>query len=190
MPPPPAAAGAPDLMKEDLEGVHKVMADMLVMALACDITRVFNLEFTSAQAQTVFWQVNFLKPIHDNTHQAASPDADMLNAAEFSHKQFGYLLGRLMATPQGAGNLLDSMAIYYVNEYLVGAPHTMKNGNHPILVVGKANGALRSGQYLKPAAVENGSRVGLALLHSVGVMAPSFGVAAGMATAPLPGLLA
>jgi hypothetical protein len=66
----------------------------------------------------------------------------------------------------------------------------MRNGNHPILLVGKANGALRAGQFVKPASTENASRVGLAALHAMGVMAPSFGILAGQATVPLPGLLA
>ena len=42
----------------------------------------------------------------------------MLNVAEFSLKQLAYLVDRCKSTPQGAGNLLDSMAIYCVNEYL------------------------------------------------------------------------
>ena len=101
-------------------------------------------------------------------------------------------MGQLKATPQGTGDLLDCMAIYCVNEYLVGAPHSMKNGNHPILIVivGKAGGALRSGQYLRPPAVENGSKGCMALLRPMDVNAPSFGVGAGLATEPLPGLLA
>jgi hypothetical protein len=188
---PAAPAAAPyDMLKEDFAGVHKVFADLLVMALACDLTRVFSLEFTGAQCNSMMWPVGVMKAFHDYTHGGGDPDADMLNMAEFSLKQFAYLVDRLRGTPQGAGNLLDSLAIYCVNEYLHSTSHTMKNGNHPILIVGKANGALRAGQFIKPAAVENASRVGLALLHGLGIMAPSFGVLAGQATEPLPGILA
>jgi hypothetical protein len=188
---PAAPMAAPyDMLKEDFAGVHKVFADLLVMALACDLTRVFSLEFTGAQCNSLMWPVGVMLAFHDYTHRGGEPDMDMLNMAEFSLKQFAYLVDRLKNTPQGAGNLLDSMAIYCVNEYLNSTSHSMKNGNHPILVVGKANGALRSGQFLKPGATENGSRVGLAVLYALGVMAPSFGVAAGMASDPLPGILA
>jgi hypothetical protein len=187
---PAAPTAAPyDMLKEDFAGVHKVFADLLVMALTCDLTRVFSLEFTGAQCNSLMWPVGVMKAFHDYTHGGSEPDVDMLNMAEFSLKQFAYLVDRLKNTPQGAGNLLDSMAIYCVNEYLNSTSHSMKNGNHPILVVGKANGALNAGQFIKPASTENASRVGLAVLHALGVMAPSFGVLAGMATEPLPGIL-
>jgi hypothetical protein len=188
---PAAPAAAPyDMLKEDFAGVHKVFADLLVMALACDLTRVFSLEFTGAQCNTLMWPVNVMKAFHDYTHGGGDPDPAMLDMAEFSLKQFAYLVDRLATTQQGAGNLLDGMAIYCVNEYLNSTSHTMKNGNHPILIVGKANGALRAGQFVKPPSTENASRVGLAILHGLGVMAPSFGVGAGLASEPLPGILA
>jgi hypothetical protein len=175
---------------EDLEGLHKAFTDMLVIAMACDLTRVFSMEFTATQSQTIWWQVNFLKAMHDAAHSGGDPDPGYLDAAEFSLKQFAYLVDRLKTTPEGTGNLLDSMGIYCVNEYLVGASHSMKNGNHPILIVGKAGGALRSGQYLRPASVENGSKVCLALLRAMDIKAGTFGLEKGMATEPLPGLLA
>jgi hypothetical protein len=37
---------------------------------------------------------------------------------------------------------------------------------------------------------ENASKVGLAMLHAMDVMVPSFGVGAGEAKEPLPGILA
>jgi hypothetical protein len=188
----PAApvVGPYDMLKEDFAGVHKVFADLLVMALACDLTRVFSLEFTGAQCNSLMWPVNVLKAFHDYTHGGGDPDPDMLNMAEFALKQFSYLVDKLRTTPQGAGNLLDSLCIYCVNEYLHSTAHKMRNGNHPIMLVGKANGALRAGQFVKPPSTENASRVGLAALHAMGVMAPSFGILAGQATEPLPGLLA
>jgi hypothetical protein len=189
MPPAPMVPGT-DLLKEDFQGIHKVFADMLVTAMACDLTRVFSLEFTGAQCNTLMWPVNLLKAFHDYTHGGGNPDPDMLNVAEFSLKQFAYLVDRCQNTPQGAGNLLDSMGIYCVNEYLNSTSHSMKNGNHPILVVGKANGALKGGQFVRPAATDNGSKVGLAVLRAMDVMVPSFGVGAGQATDILPGILA
>jgi hypothetical protein len=187
----PVAPGATEYSKdkEDFEGVHKAHADLLVMALACDMTRVFSMEFTGAQCNTNVWPSGSSKPYHDGSHDGGLSEDAMLKMAGFSLKQFGYLVDRLRVTPQGAGNLLDSCAIYCVNEYLHGASHSMKNGDHPILIAGKANGALKAGQYIRPASTENGSRVCLALLHAVGVMAPSFGAQAGVATEPLPGLL-
>jgi hypothetical protein len=128
--------------------------------------------------------------MHDYSHSAANPDPAMLKMAALSLQQFGYFVDKLRTTPQGAGSLLDSMAVYCVNEYLNGSSHNMENGNHPILIAGKANGALNAGQFIKPATVQNGSMVLLALLHAMDVMVPSVGVGKGMATDVLPGILA
>jgi hypothetical protein len=179
-----------DMLHEDFEGVHKAFADLTVMALACDLTRVFNLEFTGAQCNTLMTPVNVPKAFHDYTHGGGDPDPDMLNMAEFSLKQFAYLVDRLKNTAQGAGNLLDSLCLYCVNEYLNSTGHNMSNGNHPILIVGKANGALRAGQFVKPAGTENGSKVLMAMLQALEVRVPSFGVGVGEAGEPLPGILA
>ena len=200
LPPPAMGAGcvmpvdpgvaAYNMSKEDFVGVHKAFADLLVTALACDLTRVFTLEFTGAQCNTLLTPVGVAKPFHDYSHGGGNPDVAVLAMAKFSLEQFGYLVDKLKATPQGAGNLLDSLCLYAVNEYLNGSSHNMLNGNHPILIVGKANGALRAGQFVKPATVENGSKVCVAMLHAVGVKVASFGVGAGIASEPLPGLLA
>jgi len=178
-----------NMSKEDFVGVHKAFADMLVTALACDLTRVFTLEFTGAQCNTLLTPVNAPKPFHDGSHGGSLSDTDVLNMAKFSLVQFGYLVDKMKGVAQGASNLLDSMCIYNVNEYLTGNSHNMLNGNHPILIVGKANGALRGGQFVKPNTVENGSKVCMAMLQAIGVKVPSFGVGAGMASAPLPGIL-
>jgi hypothetical protein len=179
-----------DMLKEDFEGVHKAFADLTVMALSCDLTRVFNLEFTGAQCNTLMTPVGMAKAFHDYTHGGGDPDPAMLNMAEFSLKQFAYLVDRMKNTAQGAGNLLDSMCLYCVNEYLNSTGHNMSNGNHPIMIVGKANGALRAGDFVKPSSTENGSKVLVAMLKAVDVSVPSFGVAAGLASEPLPGILA
>ena len=188
--PPNAAARSDSTGHEDLEGISKVMSDLLVMALACDLTRVFSYEFGSAEGNTIFWQVGLSQALHGLTHAAGNWDPGLLNAAEFSMKQFAYLVEKLRATPQGAGNLLDSLCLYWVTEYLAASNHQMSSGNHPILVVGKANGALKAGPYLKPASTDTGSKACLAMLHAVDVMAASFVTGPGQATTPLPGLLA
>src|SRR4029079_18654816 len=54
-PPAPPMLAPYDMLKEDFAGIHKAFADLLVMALACDLTRVFSLEFTGAQCNSLMW---------------------------------------------------------------------------------------------------------------------------------------
>jgi hypothetical protein len=176
--------------KEDLEGINKVMADMLVMALACDLTRVFSYEFGCAQGNTIFWQVGLSTALHLLTHASGNQDDALQNAAEYSMKQFAYFVEKLRNTQQGAGNLLDSMCIYWVTEYLAASNHLMACGNHPMMIIGKANGALRSGQSIRPPSPQVGSQACISMLNAVDIMVPSFGAGPGQATQPLAGILA
>ena len=63
----------PHGLEEDFEGLHKVFTDLLVMALACDLTRVLSLEFTGAQCNTLMWPVNLLEASTITPTAAATP---------------------------------------------------------------------------------------------------------------------
>src|SRR5205085_9058577 len=65
----PAADATIDYDHEDLEGLHTTMADILTVALACDLTRNFKLSFTGMQTDTVFWQVGANRGLHTITHE-------------------------------------------------------------------------------------------------------------------------
>ncbi|HVY25350.1 MAG TPA: DUF1552 domain-containing protein [Polyangiaceae bacterium] len=166
---------------ENFAGVHQAFVDILVMALACDITRVFSLEFLGTQCNTNIWPSGISQPFHDYAH-TATDDTHMLKFTQFSLTQLGYLVDRLRATAMGAGNLLDQLGMYFVSEYLDSNSHDLKNGNHPILLIGKAGGALKAGQSVRPSSPGNGTSVLLSLLHAMDIPAKSFGVGPGMAT--------
>ncbi|MET0595789.1 MAG: DUF1552 domain-containing protein, partial [Polyangiaceae bacterium] len=57
LPAKPTAVGGSN-NKENLEEATKMMSDLIAMALACDLTRVFSMMYSGPTNSTVFWQVN------------------------------------------------------------------------------------------------------------------------------------
>ena len=53
--------------QEALAVRHRMMTDLLVMAIACDQTRVFNMGYTDASSSTI--KPGYEKPHHTTTHE-------------------------------------------------------------------------------------------------------------------------
>ena len=110
------------------------MSDLLALALACDQTRSFSVMFTGSIASTVFWQVGVTRGHHQLSHDEAGDQPQIQATTVFTMKMFDVLLARLKATPEGAGNLLDSCAILASSDCAEGKSHSIKD--YPILVAG------------------------------------------------------
>jgi hypothetical protein len=95
----------------------------------------------------------------------------------------GYLLKQLKETPEGSGNLLDSMCMFVWSEQdanNTGNGHN--NKNMPILIIGKAGGALKGGVHYKSTSEENSTKAHMTCLRALDINAASFGKGAAMAT--------
>jgi hypothetical protein len=186
----PTSTGTGTAGMEDLEGVNKVMSDLLVAGLACDVVRVFNFRFTSAQAMTIFWQVGSHSEYHPITHgeQGGGYDAWGPKIVTFTMKQLAYLVDRLKNTPEGTGNLLDATLMYVTTEFMYAPSHSFNN--HPMLLVGRGGGSVRAGQHIR-APGDNQAKVPMACLKAMGVNVAGFGAPDKpcYATAPLAGIL-
>ena len=97
------------------------MVDLLAMALTCDLTRVFNFAFMGMQAESIFWEAGLNDQMHTMTHDN-SKTAQVNQAMIFIMSQLNVLLTKLRATPEGAGNLLDSCCILGTSDVETPAP--------------------------------------------------------------------
>lgn len=167
--PPPAQSDG--VAHEDLRGRGRLLADLLTLALSCDLVRVFALEFTPMQAMTIFWQVGAAGNYHALTHTGDTETTH--RAVVFTMGELGYLLARLRATPEGAGNLLDRCCIFATSEVAEGNTHARRD--MPILVAGRAGGALRGGVHYRSSTGESVTKVHLTLLQSLGLPVTEFG---------------
>lgn len=171
--------------REQVEDVNRIMSDLLVLALSCDMTRVFSVLFSGSVNSTVFWQAGISEGHHDLTHKEGGDQPKVHESTVFTMKQLAYLVERLDAVREGAGTLLDRCGIMATTDVCEGFSH--KINEYPILLFGGAGGRLQTGTHLR-ALRENSNRVTLSLLRAVGADLSSYGQGAGRTSDGLPGL--
>lgn len=170
---------------EQIEEKNTVMVDLIALALACDLTRVFSFQYSVCGGGTVFWQVGMTDGLHSQTHLEPPPQPLVQAEVVFSMERLGELLRKLRDTPDGRGNLLDTCSLLCTSEHSDGYTHSQDE--FPILIAGKGNGRLRGGlHYRAPTAnlgvQRNTSDAVLTALHGAGVTLPEWGVDAGRTT--------
>jgi hypothetical protein len=186
----------PDVMgQEQIEQRNRVMSDILALALACDLSRVFSVQFSTCGTGTVFWMVPGFRGGHHQTSHDERASADpatqqplIHGSVVFTMQQLAYFLARLRDTPDGATNVLHNSAILCTTEHSEGYSHQLDE--FPILLAGRAGGRLRTGIHWRSTARDNTSRALLTVLRAFGHPAASYGVGAGESNAAISELLA
>lgn len=154
--------------REPLAERTAAMADLLALAMSCDLSRVFTMQFTGSVGYTVFWQVGADRGHHDLSHEGASAQALIEASTIFTMEQLAVLLTKFRDTPDGAGTLLDSSAILATSDHSDGAAHSVSD--FPVIVAGGAGGALvQPGVHYAASNGEHTNQVLLTLLRAVGV---------------------
>lgn len=163
--------GEPTLTPQDLNSdanfplIAKAQMDSVAAALACDVTRVATIQFSSAQSGTVF--NSFVDADWDNLaddyHHGLShlsigwddpPDATQALAQEtlsriniWFAQQIADLATTLDSYIEADGStVLDNTAIVWVSEISEGPTHRFVD--MPFVVLGNMGGALKSGSHL------------------------------------------
>jgi hypothetical protein len=168
--------------KEPLDEVNQIMADLLVEAFRCDITRIASMQYTGSVGYTVFHMLGQSMGHHDLTHDTNFNDAVDATTVH-TIEAFGYLLKRLKETPEGDGNLLDNSCLLLGSDAASGYTHDVFN--QPCIVAGKGGGALKHPgiNYASPSK-ENTSDILLACLRTVVPDATQIGSDIGLSTTP------
>jgi len=171
----------PDLPQgEDIERQNEVMSDLLVLALACDLTRVFSVQFSTCGSGVVVWQVGATDGLHVTCHTESDPQPIVEAATTFTMGQLAVFLSKLRDTPEGGSNLLERCSILCTSELSDGLRHT--NDEFPLLVCGRGNGRLAGGVHYRSYTNDNASKAVLTALRGAGVVMPSWGVDDGYVT--------
>ena len=189
--PPSLAACAvpmePDGAYPDVDGrppmstISRVMSDLVVMALACDQTRVFS-DWFSTPVNNVLYP-DTTAGHHQLTHDEPDPQPQVDSIVIYTITELAYLLGALQAVPEGDSTLLEHCAILATTDVSYGRAHSIEE--YPILIAGSANGALKTGVHYRSAASENTSKVLLTLARALGLTLDSYGAAEGLVTSSL-----
>jgi hypothetical protein len=173
---------------EQLESVSQIMSDLMVLAWACDLTRVASYQFSGSVGGTVYSALGQTDGEHSLTHDSQR-QGDVHNAVVFVLSRFAYLLQRLKAAPEGAGNLLDNSCILLSSDVCEGLSHSITD--YPILVAGRAGGFLKyPGVHYRSTSNDNTSDVLLTCLRAAGAAVDSVGAEGGLSTTPCMGIIA
>jgi hypothetical protein len=128
----------------DFAGINDALTDVLVAALACDLTRVFSFMFSGAQDNTVFKQLGINEEYHAMTHDGPWYYDNGPKVVTFIMEQLATLANKLKAATEGDGTLLDRMLIYATSECQDAARHS--GDDHPFILIGRAGGSLTGGR--------------------------------------------
>ncbi len=154
---------------------HKLMADLLVMALACDQTRVFNMMFNNGASSLT--RIGSTTTHHQLTHEEVLDNrlGYQPNATYFLTKimeAWVYFVGALDAVKEGPRTLLDNTLVFAHSETEFAKFHTIDN--IPMMTAGSAGGRMKTGIYVDGIGTPV-SRVGLTLQQIMGVPLDKWG---------------
>ena len=152
----------------------RLMFDLQVLALQGDVTRVITFQLARETSNRTYPEIGVSDPHHPLSHHGNDPEkiARMAKINAFHVSLFAEFLGKLKATREGNGTLLDHSLYLYGSG--IGNPNIHDHSNLPILVAGGSAIGMKGGrhlQYAKPTPLAN---LHLTLLDKVGVHLDSF----------------
>ena len=127
--------------------VSRLQIDMMVMALACDLTRVASLLWARAGSNVRYTWLGLGTEHHTIAHDSTDPARGQIAQINTWHAgEVAYLLDALKAVPEGEGTMLDNTLVVWGNELADGWSHAQQPT--PLVLAGKAGGQLVGGRYL------------------------------------------
>ena len=154
---------------------HRMMAELMLMAVACDQTRVFNLFYAAAFSATT--KPGYDKPHHTATHEeAVDPELGYQpNVSWFTRRameEWAWYVQRLADFREGDGSLLDHCFVYATTDQSFAKLHAIDG--IPMFSAGNAFGRVRTGLHLDGGGTP-GCRLGYTAQRLMGVELPSWG---------------
>jgi hypothetical protein len=192
----PSAPGDPASLDLDDPGnygiVGSLQMDLLIMALACNITKVATLQWSAATNNRPYpFLTHNGEPLLGDEHvMGHEPDENVETweklrvIKRWYFEQFAYFLGRLDSIQEASGTLLDNTVILVCSEIPRGNNHSQID--MPFILAGSAGGYLQTGRSLEFSGHHHNDLL-VSVLNAMGIEATAFGHE-GYCAGPLPGL--
>lgn len=154
---------------------HRMMTDLMLMAVACDQTRVFNMFYASAFSATT--KPGYDKPHHTATHEEAVVEAEQCqpNVSWYTQRameEWAYYVQALASFKEGDGTMLDNAFIYATTDQSFAKIHGIEG--IPMFSAGSAGGRVKTGLHID-GATSPGCRLGYTAMRLMGLDVPSWG---------------
>ncbi|MBL9126265.1 MAG: DUF1552 domain-containing protein [Verrucomicrobiales bacterium] len=159
----------------------RLMFDLQILAFQGDVTRVVTFQLARETSNRTYPEIGVPDPHHPLSHHGNDPDkiARMAKINQFHVSLFAEFLGKLKATRDGAGSLLDHTLCLYGSG--IGNPNVHDHTDLPILVAGGSEAGIRGGRHVRYPNPTPLANLHLALLDKVGVRLDAFADSTGLA---------
>ena len=174
---------APKAPKGDLTEVgqrraeHKLMAELLAMALACNQTKVFNMAFSGSGGASDLRNPGSTTAYHQSTHEEMvdrslgyQPKVDTFVIQCMG--AFSDFVAALAAIKEGDGTLLDNTLVLAHSEVSYAKTHDVSG--LPMMLAGRAGGRIKPGVHIDGAGSPV-SRVVLTAQQAMGLSVDTWG---------------
>ena len=154
---------------------HRLLTDLMLLALACDQTRVFNMFYASAFSATT--RPGYDKPHHTATHEEAVDPAlgYQPNTSWFTRRameEWAYFVRALAGFREGDGTLLDNSFVYATTDQSFAKIHSIEG--IPMFSAGSAGGRVRTGLHIDGGG-SPGCRLGYTAQRLMGLEIEAWG---------------
>lgn len=175
-PPPKAPEDLPSGLDADLVSKrHRMMTDLLLMTVACDQVRVFNLFYAAAFSATT--KPGYEKPHHTATHEEAVDAAQHCqpNVSWYTKRameEWAYFVQALANLKEGDGSMLDNVLIYATTDQSFAKIHAIEG--IPMFTAGRAQGRVKTGLHIDGGGSQ-GTRLGYTAMRVMGIDIAAWG---------------
>jgi len=162
---PDAPAGVPDSFSEHMH----LLFDLQVLALETDMTRVISFKTGRDAQNRVFPESGSNQPFHPASHHGNREERIMEfnKICKYRMSQLAYFLEKMKNTHVEDGSLLDKTLVIWGSP--MADPNIHNHRRCPLVLLGRANGALKGNLHLKAADGTPMANVMLTLLRALGV---------------------
>lgn len=167
----PAPAGIPRRLGEHID----LMYDMLLLAFQMDATRVGTFMVATGGSNRTIPEIGVTSGHHELSHHQNNQEMieKIRRIDRFYIERFARFLGRMAATPEGEGSLLDNCMIMHGSGICDGNIHNHEN--LPILLAGRGGGTIDPGRLIAYPGETPLCSLYMALLRRMGCDVASFG---------------
>jgi hypothetical protein len=154
----------------------RLMFDLLTLAFQTDSTRIATLMLAIEQSNRPYREIGIDEAHHGLTHHRGDPEKieKVTRINTFHVEHFAYFLGKLKATPDGDGTLLDHTMATYGSGLADGNRHD--HHNLPTVLAGRGAGGIRpAGRHVRYPDETPMANLFVAMLDRAGVPVESLG---------------
>ena len=175
----PEGAVAPLGLPDNVDDHLTVTYDLMLLAFQADMSRVFTFMVGHEGSGRSYAHIGIPEPHHPVSHHADTAEgiAKYAKLTTYHVAKLSEFIGKLQATADGDGTLLDRSLIYFGSGMGNGNAHD--RNNPPVLLLGGANGRLQGNRHIAVDKKEPTANLLLSMAEMAGAEVEKIGHSTG-----------